>query len=106
MVPTLTTGLLGGITTRSASVIASMTPGPGEASSSPTTTTASAGDLGVEPHPVLLEVHDPPPAGAVGVGDGDVGLDPVVGHRQQSQTVAGTGESQRRHSASVTSESG
>ena len=43
MVPTETTGLLGGTITRSASVIASMTPGAGEDSSSPTNTSASAG---------------------------------------------------------------
>ena len=60
------------------------------------------GHLGAQPHPVLLEVHDPAAARRLGVGDRHVRLDPVVGHRQQPDAPGG----QRRHSASVTSESG
>ncbi|GAB3656422.1 hypothetical protein GCM10027596_10590 [Nocardioides korecus] len=40
------------------------------------------GDLGAVTHPVLLEVHRAP-LPVVGVVDDDVGLDAVVGHRQQ-----------------------
>ena len=97
MVPTETTGLDGGSTTRSASVIASMhARARASTSSSPTTTTVSAGTCGAQPHPVLLEVHDPAAAGRVGVGDRDVGLDPVVGHRQQPHARP---EGRRRASA-------
>ncbi len=54
-----------------------------------------------EPDPVLLEVDRPPPRRLGLVVDDDVGLDPVVGHRQQP-----TPGCHRRHSASVTAESG
>ena len=64
MVPTETTGLDGGSTTRSASAMASRTPGAGVDVSSPTKSTASAGHLGAQPDPVLLEVHDPAAARA------------------------------------------
>src|SRR3954451_24529658 len=40
--------------------------------------------LGLQPHPVLLEVHDPSAARSLGVRDRDVGLDAVVGHRQET----------------------
>ena len=83
--PIETTGLLGATRIRSAVADASVTPGAGRAASMPTRTTASASGRGVQPHPVLLEVDGPPAAGGRSVGDGDVGLDPVVGHRQQPQ---------------------
>ena len=63
------------------------------------------GHLGVEAHPVLLEVDDALPARRVGVGDRDVRLDAVVGHRQQPDASPEGAERQRRHRASVTSES-
>ena len=79
-----------------------MTPGPGVALVEPDEHHGLGRDLGAQPHPVLLEVHDPAAAGRLGVGDRDVRLDPVVGHRQQPDAPG----CQRRHSASVTSESG
>ena len=45
--------------------------------------------LGAQPHPVLLEVHHPASARRLGVGDRHVGLDPVVGHRQQPDARTG-----------------
>ena len=86
--------------------MASMTPGAGVESSSPTNDERLGGYLGAQLDPVLLEVHDASPAGGPGVGDGDVGLDPVVGHRQQGDAGPVPGASQRRQSASVTWESG
>ena len=82
IVPTETTGFDGGTSTTSASLIASSTPGAGLASSIPIGTTAVRGTAAWWPDPVLLEVHRPALAG-VGVVDDDVGLDPVVAHRQQ-----------------------
>ena len=106
MVPTETTGLDGGRSTRSASVSASSTPGAGGGVVDPDHDDRLGGHLGSHPHPVLLEVHDPAPARRLGVRDRDVGLDPVVGHREQPHPVAPDGASQRRQSASVTFDSG
>ena len=88
-VPMLTTGLDGGSSTRSAVANASSTPGPGVA-----VVGADGHDLvrlrlGVQPHPVLLEVHRAPSAGGGVVVDDDVGLDPVVAHRQQRHAEVG-----------------
>ena len=80
IVPIDTTGLLGAISTMSASAIASATPGAGLASSTPTWTNAMRRDLGPVLDPPLLEVDRPP--GAVEVDD-DVRLAALVGHRQQ-----------------------
>ena len=101
MVPTETTGLDGGSSTRSASVIASITPGPGVASSSPTTTTVSAGTSARSLTQYSWKCTTRRPLGDSGVGDRDVRLDPVVGHREQPDAPR-DGESQRRQSASVT----
>ena len=59
MVPTETTGLDGGSSTRSASVIASITPGAGRGLVEPDHHDRLGRDLGAQPHPVLLEVHHP-----------------------------------------------
>ena len=88
IVPTETTGLDGGSTTRSAPVIASTTPGCRGGVVLPDHDDRLGRHLGPQPDPVLLEVDDAAAAGRVGVGDGDVGLDPVVGHRQQPEAVA------------------
>ena len=66
MVPTETTGLDGGRITRSAPVIASRTPGAGVDWSRPTNDQLLGRDLGVQAHPVLLEVHDALAAGLGG----------------------------------------
>ena len=97
MVPTETTGLDGGSSTRSASVIASMTPGAGRGVVEADDDDRLGGHLGAQPHPVLLEVHDPAAARGLRVGDRDVGLDPVVGHRQQphARGVASAGTAPR-----------
>ncbi len=63
-------------------------PAPGVADVLPHDEDRLGRHLGAQAHPVLLEVHDPAPAGAVGVGDRDVRLDPVVAHRQQPDPVA------------------
>ena len=63
------------------------------------------GHRGLVADPVLLEVHRPALAG-VRVVDHDVGLDPVVGHRQQLDAAPWIGLSQRWHSAAVTALSG
>ena len=83
IVPTDTTGLDGGTMTTSASAIASSTPGAGDGVLQPDHQHRLGGHLGVQPHPVLLEVHDPPAARRLGVGDRDVRLHPVVAHGQQ-----------------------
>ena len=83
IVPTETTGLDGGRMTRSASAIASSTPGAGRRLVQTDEDQRLGRHLGVQAHPVLLEVDDPLAARRVGVGDRDVGLDPVVRHRQQ-----------------------
>ena len=83
--PIDTTGLLGATKTRSADSIASTTP-----DRRPGGLDAEAADrerfgLSPKPDPVLLEVQ---PATAVAgrrIGDGDLGLDDVVRHRQQPQ---------------------
>ena len=72
-------------------MIASMTPGAGRDVVQPDEDHGLGGHLGAQPHPVLLEVDDPPAAGRLGVGDRDVGLDPVVGHRQQPDAVPQAG---------------
>jgi hypothetical protein len=88
----LTTGLLGGSTTTSASAIASSTPGAGVADSAPIATMADAGRRRAVPHPPLLEVDDPLPA--VGAHP-HVGLDPVVAHRQQRRARLPPGAQRR-----------
>ena len=106
MVPTETTGLDGGSRTRSASVIASITPGPGVDSSSPTTTTASAGTWARSRTQYSWKWTTRRP-----LGDSSSGIATWVSTRS---SVIGsslrlspkTGESQRRQSASVTWESG
>ena len=60
-------------------------------------------DGGVQAHPPLLEVHRPQAPLLGGVGDLDVGLDPVVRHRQQPD--AEPGSPQRSDSRAVTCES-
>ena len=59
IVPTLTTGLLGGTSTRSASAMASSTPGPGNGVLETDDDDGLGRHLGAQPHPILLEVHDP-----------------------------------------------
>ena len=103
--PIETTGLLGATRIRSAAAIASATPGAGRADSMPTRVIASASGCGAQPDPVLLEVHRPAAARRLVVGDGDVGLDPVVGHRQQPQ-LGLVRPASAVVSAAVTSDSG
>ena len=86
IVPTDTIGLDGGRITRSAARIASMHSGGRRALLQADEQHTLRRDLGPQTDPVLLEVHDPLPARCVGVGDDDVRLDPVVGHRQQPDT--------------------
>ena len=81
IVPTDTTGLDGGKRITSASAIASSTPGAGLACSAPTGTIGLGRDGGPQPHPVLLEVDGL--ALARPTVDGDMGLDAVVGHRDE-----------------------
>ena len=82
IVPIDTTGLDGASSTASAAANASATPGAGRAASTPTWTKARGVQGGAVPHPPLLEVDGARPAG-LRVGDDDVGLDPLVAHRQQ-----------------------
>ena len=105
IVPTETTGLDGGSTTRSASVIASMTPGAGVASSSPTTTTASAGTSARSLIQYSWKCTTRRPLGDVGRSATAMWVSTrssVIGQ----QPDPGDGDSHRRQSASVTSESG
>ena len=82
IVPIDTTGLDGASRTASAVANASTTPGAGRAASTPTCTKAVGVERRAVPHPPLLEVDGLLPAG-LRVVDDDVGLDPLVAHRQQ-----------------------
>ena len=104
IVPTETTGLDGGTSTRSASLIASSTPGAGLGLLDADRHDRVGRDLGTVADPVLLEVHGLAFPG-LRVVDDDVRLDAVVGHRQQLDPPP-DGESQRRHRAAVTALSG
>ncbi len=96
----LTTGLDGGSRTRSAAAMASSTPGPGSR------LLGADGDDLVRAGAACSRTQYSwkctarrPPAG-LRVVDHDVGLDPVVAHRQQPHAEAGSPH--RLHSASVT----
>ena len=106
MVPTETTGLDGGSRTRSASVIASITPGAGVDSSSPTTTTASAGTSARSRTQYSWKCTTRRPLGDSGsaIATWVSTRSSVIGSRRTLPPK--TGESQRWQSASVTSESG
>ena len=85
MVPTDTTGLLGGTMSTSQPLIASSTPGAGLCFVDSNRRDGVRGGR-VEPYPVLLEVDCATATLIVGVIDHDVCLDSVVGHGQQFDT--------------------
>ncbi len=90
IVPMLTTGLDGGSSTTSAVAIASSTPGTGLGVLDADRDDGVGDRLRAQPHPVLLEVHRPASglvARALLVVDHDVGLHPVIAHRQQRDAV-------------------
>ena len=88
--PMETTGLLGATRIRSAAAIASATPGRAGRPRCRPDVTASAAGWARSRTQYSWKCTARRPPGACVVGDGDVGLDPVVGHRQQPQArVAG-----------------
>ena len=88
IVPTETTGFDGGSSTTSASAIASRTPGPGCGLVEPDERPASRRAPGRAAGPSTPGSARPAPRRRLRVVDHDVGLDPVVGHRQQPHAVA------------------
>ncbi len=101
MVPTETTGLDGGSTTRSVSVSASITPGPGEQSSSPTTRTVSAGTSACSRTQYSWKCTTRRPLGSSGSA-----IATWVSTRSSVIGSSATPGCHRRHSASVTRERG
>ena len=106
IVPTDTTGFDGGTSTRSASVIASTTPGAGVARSRPTTTTVSAGTSARIRIQYSWKCTTRVPLGesASATATWVSTRSSVIGSSRTRSPC--TGSSQRRHRAVVTAESG
>ena len=81
--------------------IASSTPGPASASSAPTGDDLVRRRLGVQPHPVLLEVHRPPAAGRAPASSTTTWVSTRSSLIGSSRTPR-SASPQRAHSAAVT----